>query len=259
MRIQVAVPDRYIDADVLGAGLELATRANERMLQDGYPGAVDAIRSGLKWRPERFHDGEHFDLVNETLKRGWGDCDDLAPHRAAELRVTGEDTQARAIAVRSGKDKWHAVVERTDGTIEDPSRWAGMGRSSISGPAVPLMAEPGYGALAVVPYRGGYAARCDLPWQESGHAFSVQGRADTPREAAAAALRRAYMIGHVSGAANPEHMRRAQAIDVALCGGDVDAVQLHLLERGCSEVMPADFIRQVVREFPGTHAALLRF
>lgn len=50
-----------------------------------------------------------------------GDCEDLAAYRAAELRVfDGEDAIVRV--VRTSRGTFHAVVERGDGEIEDPSR-----------------------------------------------------------------------------------------------------------------------------------------
>jgi len=51
-----------------------------------------------------------------------GDCEDLASYRAAELRYfDGELARVRVKRTRRG---FHAVVERGDGTFEDPSRIA---------------------------------------------------------------------------------------------------------------------------------------
>lgn len=69
---------------------------------------------------------ERWLLPSQVLARGAGDCEDLAAWRAAELRSTGEDPWAQAIALRSGPRTWHAVVLRSDGTIEDPSAALGM-------------------------------------------------------------------------------------------------------------------------------------
>lgn len=51
-----------------------------------------------------------------------GDCEDLAALRAAELRVY-EGDHARVKVVRTSR-AFHAIVEREDGTLEDPSRVA---------------------------------------------------------------------------------------------------------------------------------------
>lgn len=56
-----------------------------------------------------------------VLTHGTGDCEDLAAMRAAELRFTGEDEDARVKILRTSR-AFHAVVERGDGSIEDPSR-----------------------------------------------------------------------------------------------------------------------------------------
>lgn len=50
-----------------------------------------------------------------------GDCEDLAAYRAAELRVF-DDEIAMVRVVRTSRGTFHAVVEREDGEIEDPSR-----------------------------------------------------------------------------------------------------------------------------------------
>lgn len=68
---------------------------------------------------------EDWKLPHNVVRDGWGDCEDIAGWRAAGLRFTGEDPGARVIVVKTGKDKatgqekLHAVVERSDGTIDD--------------------------------------------------------------------------------------------------------------------------------------------
>jgi hypothetical protein len=51
-----------------------------------------------------------------------GDCEDLAAFRAAELRYYEGEDAARVRIVRTRRGSFHAVVERADGSIEDPSR-----------------------------------------------------------------------------------------------------------------------------------------
>jgi hypothetical protein len=51
-----------------------------------------------------------------------GDCEDLAAARAAELRYFDEEHEARVRVVRTSRGTFHAVVQRADGSIEDPSR-----------------------------------------------------------------------------------------------------------------------------------------
>lgn len=64
---------------------------------------------------------EDWKLAHRVMRDGWGDCEDLVFWTVAGLRVTGEDPDARLIVVRTGHNKLHAVVERSDGSIEDPS------------------------------------------------------------------------------------------------------------------------------------------
>ncbi len=86
-------------------------------------------QSGVRYQNEpRQWKNEHFDTVPVVLKRGWGDCDDLAPWRCAELRHQGERARIRIQWKRLPEGKlFHIVVRRENGTIEDPSRILGMG------------------------------------------------------------------------------------------------------------------------------------
>lgn len=132
MRIQVTVPGEPTE-HTLGVALEAATRLAEHDIGLGdIPPIEDAIRSGVRWREEPPGE-ESFDIPSTVLDRGWGDCDDLAPWLAAEMRTSGYDNGASAIAVRTGPDTWHAIVRGSDGAVYDPSRWAGMPRHSVGG------------------------------------------------------------------------------------------------------------------------------
>jgi hypothetical protein len=62
----------------------------------------------------------------DVLGEKWGDCEDLAAYRAAELRVSGEDPDAAVTVYQSGPGRYHAVVARSGGVLEDPSRALGM-------------------------------------------------------------------------------------------------------------------------------------
>lgn len=127
MRIRLRIPE--VGGDALGAALaalqtlnELWLTADAHALGAGFPGLYE---SGVFYRPEKAT--EDWLTVPDVLERGHGDCEDLAAWRAAELRVSGEDPMARAVAYRSGPRLWHAVVERANGTVEDPSLVLGMG------------------------------------------------------------------------------------------------------------------------------------
>jgi hypothetical protein len=185
MRIRLAVPDELDDQDrkaALDAALESVVRSNVPMIRSGkVPTAASAIKSGkVEWQPEPPGD-EHFDLPSTMLKRGWGDCDDLAPWHCASLRASGVDPGATAVVKKSGPQRWHAVVKRSDGSIEDPSKAAGMGTNGhqVSGPGGQLvigayapiqmpMTEDGRMCLCISPGKGPHDtaiwfARCDVP------------------------------------------------------------------------------------------------
>lgn len=199
MRVNVAIPESHVKKPVLDAALEATTRLDESLLSSGSVPLFARAQKRVRWKPEP-PGQEHFDHAGLVMERGHGDCDDLAPWHAASLRVTGEDPGARAVVKRSGPKMWHAIVQRSDGTFDDPSLAAGMpGRSSrgVNGAWVPVMFAPGAGQvngtyiarpqLALRPVRDrhgqveAWQARADLPWH-------WQPSASSPGEIAMASL-----------------------------------------------------------------------
>jgi hypothetical protein len=91
--------------------------------------APSIYASGVRYRPEP-EDGkpEEFAAIPMVLERGWGDCDDLAPWRVAELQEAGEPAKIRITwrRRRNGRRLYHVVVRRGDGRVEDPSKLLGM-------------------------------------------------------------------------------------------------------------------------------------
>lgn len=213
MRIRLAIPDRHVSSDVLDAALEATTRAAHAQMAAGEaPTFSELLRSGVKWRPESFADGEHFDLPSVVGMRGWGDCDDLAPALAGELRVRGIDPGARARVVRTGPERWHAVVQLSDGQIVDPSRMAGMrGTRSIAGRAtVRPMSTVGQSAVAITPYGGRWWARTDVPCGDI-HVASLASSRD-PARALSASIEGAVAIGGGLGWPHYEDRRTLAAL-----------------------------------------------
>ncbi len=107
-----------LDANVKVNRLYLAT----------HPTTPKLYNAGVVYREEDPRQGyEDFAIVPAIISRGWGDCDDLAPWRAAELQNGGENAKIRIQWKRTAKGKlFHIVVRRADGSIEDPSRILGM-------------------------------------------------------------------------------------------------------------------------------------
>jgi hypothetical protein len=204
MRIKLAVPEEHVSPDVVDAALESVTRLNQQLITAGQVPPFDMHNPQVRWKPEPWGE-EHFDNAAIGLSRGWMDCDDLAPYHAASLRTTGEDPGAIARVYPSGPSTYHAIVQRSDGSIDDPSVAAGMrpinGTTVVGGPVVvgweggtytgsllptvgPLSCTcgPSYAVRPLV--IGGYTmwqARCDAPivgsrmvhvrsyWRHRGH------------------------------------------------------------------------------------------
>lgn len=84
--------------------------------------------SGVRYRQEpQQWPVECFDNAETCLKRGWGDCDDLASWRCAELWRQG----VKASIIVSWKPTpdgrlYHVTVRLPNGKKEDPSALLGM-------------------------------------------------------------------------------------------------------------------------------------
>lgn len=247
MRIQVAVPEAHVDKKVLDAALEPVTRLNERMLEAGEVVPFErGLKRGIKWAPEP-PGQEHFDHAKTVLVRGWGDCDDLAPWHAASLRHSGEDPAAKAVVYKSGPQRWHAVVQRGDGQIDDPSLRAGMpgpkGTRGSRPAAVPKM--PGLSGvngayivrpqIAMRPVHGQFQARADIPWNWREHleldkpsktdwAMTTLHTAPVASTALVGAIRGALRLAETTPYADEDHLDRLGAIHDLLCGVDPEEI-----------------------------------
>ncbi len=201
MRIRLAIPDHLVTPQALEAALEATSLANEQAILHGeVPPLSEAIRKGVRWKPEPFLDGEHFDLAHQVLGRKWGDCDDLAPWLAGELRATGQDDGAVPRVYKTGKNRWHVVVQTSDGEILDPSKWAGMGKretGSVHGVVATPFARVNGGALCCGPSHGQWWARCDVPWPDGSGHLASHSRARTPERALQNAVHGAMVCGEM--------------------------------------------------------------
>lgn len=95
----------------------------DMVLMERAGGLPSLYSSGVRYRPEP-SGRERWLNAAELLAVGVGDCEDLGAYRAAELRRQG--VAARAVAIRTGRKKFHTVVLLPDKTFEDPSVRLGM-------------------------------------------------------------------------------------------------------------------------------------
>jgi len=242
MRVQVAVPEARVSPRILNAMLEGTTRVNEALLEAGDVPTFDQAKGHIRWKPEPPGD-EHFDHAGLVINRGWGDCDDMAPYKAATLRATGVDPGARAIVRKSGPSRWHAIVERSDGSIDDPSRETGMGNKvhGIAGAVVPIMFAPKGSVngtyvqrpqLALRPVRDrsgqieAWQARADLPWHyQPGNspgdvAMVSLHQSPVSSQAITGACRGGARLGAESELVHGHHLDRVSCIADACDGAD---------------------------------------
>lgn len=258
MRINVAIPEANVKKPVLDAALEAVTRLNEELIKSGAsPTFKEQLQGpGVKWKPEP-PGAEHFDHAGIVARRGWGDCDDLAPWHAASLRVKGIDPGAKAVVVRSGPNRWHAIVERSSGKFEDPSEAAGMGSGNgmgISGGiALPMMQGPNEisGAyivrpqLALRPVDYGWEARTDIPWHWRDGLNSKPSPGDiamtalhqhpVANTAIVGALAGAVELADAAGFADPAHVKRLRCFRDYCEGASLDELaQVYGHEDACA-------------------------
>lgn len=129
MRLTMVVPDLPV---ALNEALEGLVRVNTKLLlaalRAGRP-VPPLYESGVRYKREP-GTREWWQNVMDNIADKQGDCEDLATHRAAELRVggiiAGVPYPARAVCIRTGRKTYHAIVEHPDGHFEDPSRALGM-------------------------------------------------------------------------------------------------------------------------------------
>ena len=104
-------------------GLMLADMAQLRKSRGKIP---SLYMSGVRYKREPEGE-ENWQTAEECVRLGYGDCEDLAAWRAAELRVSGQDPLARAVLREVRPGLMHCLVMRANGQLEDPSKKLGMG------------------------------------------------------------------------------------------------------------------------------------
>lgn len=129
--MRLTIPVTRVTRETMRPILEGLTALNERILAELRPDIPPLYAAGVRYQAEP-PTKEDWDTADVVHGRGWGDCEDLAAWRAAELRLEGDD-DARADCYVSrvrpdGRKIWHAIVVRGDDSIEDPSLILGMRR-----------------------------------------------------------------------------------------------------------------------------------
>src|SRR4051812_23689648 len=126
------------------AALEGHVLTNMEILQRD-PTIPPIMDSGVSYSVNR---SKQWKFANKILDAGVGDCEGLSAWRVAELRLSGEDPDARVRTYRTGPTKFHAVVERGDGIVEDPSAIFGMPIKNPASYIGKLVDNFGEGAVA---------------------------------------------------------------------------------------------------------------
>jgi hypothetical protein len=86
------------------------------------PGTPRLYDAGIRYQAEPKGE-ERFASVPVVLALGFGDCEDLACWRVAELILRGEPASVR---ITRHIGVFHVTVRRGTGMVEDPSRLLGM-------------------------------------------------------------------------------------------------------------------------------------
>jgi|FLYL01.1.fsa_nt_gi hypothetical protein len=121
--LHLAAP-REVQREALEAALEGLTALNAVLIARSRVPIPHPYESGVRYRREP-RGREDWNHVARLLRLGHGDCEDLAAYLAAWLRIHNAEP-ARVVIRRTGPRLWHAVVQRADGRIEDPSKVLGM-------------------------------------------------------------------------------------------------------------------------------------
>ncbi len=152
------------DPGILAAAARGLTEANillmRRAAARGRPIPM-LYRAGVRYQREPTGQ-EAWDTVDRVMRRGYGDCEDLAAWLAAELRFTGVDPLAAVVIRRTGPQTMHAQVE-SRGQILDPSRRLGMGGGQVSARRPELGADPGQIAYRIERVPGAWLVRVYAP------------------------------------------------------------------------------------------------
>lgn len=120
MRVSFDIAPTAVDLIAALEGLTRSAMVDLARIEHRAGEPLELYKTTVVYHPEA-PGRERWKIPTQVMKSGWGDCEDLAAWRAAELRRAGEP-EAQVVVKRTGKRRWHAVVRRADGRIEDPTR-----------------------------------------------------------------------------------------------------------------------------------------
>ena len=179
MRTTIDIPAASSPRYVAHALEGLARIAADEVAENDLP---TLYSSGVRYQREP-RGVEEWLTPLQAIERGVADCEDLAAWRAGELRASGADPGATVAIVRTGPRTLHAVVRRSDGSLEDPSRVLGMKSATPPPLALPRL------AVGVETARDG----SPVSWYE------VARKADRGRITTAPTLREAFETVETAG------------------------------------------------------------
>lgn len=123
--IRIGFELSQVDERRLRAVLDLLVKLN--LIELGQRRYPDLYKSGIRYKKEPKIPGrfERWQTIKDMMRSGWGDCEDLASARVAQLRMMG----VRAVPwLKKHGGTWHVVVRYPNGKFEDPSKILGMGK-----------------------------------------------------------------------------------------------------------------------------------
>lgn len=118
--------DRGLSHATMYVWLEALVKTDELILK-AFPNIPLLYRSGVVYQEEPRGQDDWQDCLT-VMQQGWGDCEDLACWRVAELRVRyGVKAEAEFFWKETHRTlDFHTVVRLPNGKIEDPSLNLGM-------------------------------------------------------------------------------------------------------------------------------------
>lgn len=105
---------------IIAAVLDGFVQAAQLEIESGVVPPFPTMVGSLRFVPEP-PPSEQWLLPHQVIAAGGGDCEDYAIWTAAGYRATGRDPLAAPRLMQTGPQTLHCVVQRGDGTVEDPS------------------------------------------------------------------------------------------------------------------------------------------